>query len=126
MVQVEDKNKQRAGPLKRNNFNPIKNKSISPHKEGLSPKKDMFRSLYGNSFIQEPRQEKGHLLSTLGMSNWRGRHKSLNKKEVEQRDKNKKQYQEVLKYENVINQRFDNKINSMRVEGIKDKIHDRN
>ena len=124
---MEDgKGKQRTNILKRNSFNPLKNKSNSPHKDGISPKKEMFRSLYGNSFLPDQRQEKGHLLSTLGMNNWRGRHKSLNKKEAEQKDKHKRQYQEVLKYENVINQRFDNKVHSFRVEGIKDKIHDRN
>ena len=57
----------------------------------------MFRSLYGHSFGGggggENKGERGHLLSTLGMNNWRGKNKSLSKKEVEQRDKNKRQYQ---------------------------------
>lgn len=42
----------------------------------------MFRSLYGHSFGGggENRGERGHLLSTLGMNNWRGKNKSLSKK----------------------------------------------
>jgi hypothetical protein len=65
------------------------------------------------------------LLSTLGMNNWRGKHKSLNKKESEVKDKNKRQYQEIIKYENVISQRFDSKLHSIRIDGVKDKIHER-
>jgi len=44
----------------------------------------MFQSLYGHAFRGGPdnSKEKGNLLSTLGMGNWRGRHKSLNKKEL--------------------------------------------
>ena len=57
----------------------------------------MFRSLYGHSFgaghSGEGKNERTNLLSTLGMNNWRGKHKSLSKKEVEQKDKNKRQYQ---------------------------------
>jgi hypothetical protein len=57
-----------------------KHQSKSPLKENPSPKKDMFRSLYGQNFNTEPKQEHGQLLSTLGISNWRGKHRSLNKK----------------------------------------------
>ena len=66
------------------------------------------------------------MLSTLGINQWRGKNKSLNKKEIEQRDKHKRQYQQIIKYESVISQRLDNKRNSIRIDGIKDKIHDRN
>jgi hypothetical protein len=59
------------------------------------------------------------------MGNWLGRGRSLSKKEVELRDKNKRQYHELIKYENVISQRFDNKLNSIRIDGVKDKIHER-
>lgn len=86
----------------------------------------MFRSLYGHSFGGgENRGERGHLLSTLGMNNWRGKNKSLSKKQVEQRDKNKRQYQQLIKYQSVISQRLDTKLNSIRIDGVKDKIHDR-
>lgn len=59
------------------------------------------------------------------MGNWLGRGRSLSKKEVELRDKNKRQYHELIKYENVISQRFDNKLNSIRIDGVRDKIHER-
>jgi hypothetical protein len=42
----------------------------------------MFRSLYGQHFTHEAKQEPAQLLSTLGISSWRGKHSSLNKKEV--------------------------------------------
>ncbi len=57
----------------------IRNHSNSPLKDILSPKKEMIRSLYGHSFAN-PEAKESKLLSTLGMNNWRGKHKSLNKK----------------------------------------------
>ena len=80
VVQVEDvKGKSKVNPLKRSNYHMLKN---SPQKDSVSPKKEMFRSLYGHSFgpDQQKSSEKGSLLSTLGMNNWRGKHKSLNRK----------------------------------------------
>jgi len=96
IVQVDDKGKGRPNPFKKANLHQNRNNSNSPLKDILSPKKEMFRSLYGHSFGGGgggENKERGHLLSTLGMNNWRGKNKSLSKKEVEQRDKNKRQYQ---------------------------------
>jgi hypothetical protein len=42
------------------------------------------------------------------------------------RDKNKRQYHEIIKYENVISQRLDHKLNSIRIDGVRDKIYERN
>lgn len=96
ILQVDDNRARiRVNPFKKSLPHQVRNLSNSPLKNVLSPKKEMFRSLYGQSFGEQekPQSERGSLLSTLGMNSWRGKHKSLNKKEVEQRDKNKRQYQ---------------------------------
>ena len=66
------------------------------------------------------------MLSTLGMNQWKV--KKINtstKKESEIKDKNKRQYQQIIKYENIIKQRYETKLNTIRIDGKKDKIHDR-
>lgn len=58
-----------------------RNLSNSPVKDMASPKKEMIRSLYGHSFAAETKEAKeAKLLSTLGLNNWRGKHKSPNRK----------------------------------------------
>ena len=90
----------------------------SPIKPIFSPKKELFRSLYGHSFLDgRPENSTNQLLSTLGINHWRGRNKSLKGREAEVKEKNKRQYKELIKYENVISQRFDHQVNAIRVEG---------
>jgi hypothetical protein len=72
----------KSNVTKKLDYQRVKNNSNSPSQKTVSPKKEMFRSLYGQSFGQEVKVEHTQQLSTLGMSNWRGRHKSLSKKEV--------------------------------------------
>ena len=84
IVQVEElKHKIRHNPFKKPNLHQVRNHSNSPLKNIVSPKKEMFRSLYGHSFgMNENKPERGNLLSTLGMNSWRAKNKSLSKKEV--------------------------------------------
>lgn len=84
IIQVDDnRSKLRTNLFKKSLPHQTKNQSNSPLKEVFSPKKEMFRSLYGQSFGADQykgQADRGNLLSTLGMSNWRGKHKSQNKK----------------------------------------------
>lgn len=84
ILQVDDnRSKLRMNPFKKSLPHQPRNQSNSPLKEVFSPKKEMFRSLYGQSFGGDQfkgQVDRGNLLSTLGMSNWRGKHKSQSKK----------------------------------------------
>lgn len=54
IVHIEDnKTKPRINIFKRSNLRQPKNNSNSPYKDIQSPKKEMFRSLYGHSFATE-------------------------------------------------------------------------
>lgn len=46
------------------------------------------------------------MLSTLGIHSWKRKEKSLNKKETELKEKNRRQYQEIMKYENGVKQKY--------------------
>lgn len=105
----------------------IKNQSVSPKKPPASPRKEMIRSLYGNQFgssFNRP-SEPSILSSTIHNKFFKpGFQKEATKKETEFKEKNKKHYNEVMKYENVIRNKYYSKLDvlNIRVDGVKDRL----